>query len=174
MSGVRKKAGQLLYRAIGVHLPSSADRHFGRGARAFRSFCAGLIFDECGYCVNIEKGALFPSCMSIGDRSSIGINSRINGAVRIGNDVMMGPEVMIYTRNHRSDRTDVPMIRQGVTEEKEVVIEDDVWIGARAIILPGVLVGKGSIVAAGAVVAKDVPRYSIVGGVPARVIRSRR
>jgi maltose O-acetyltransferase len=123
--------------------------------------------------VNIEKGALFPSRMSIGDRSSIGIDSRINGMVQIGCDVMMGPQVLIYTRNHCIDCTEVPMINQGVTEESPVVIEDDVWIGARVIILPGVRIGKGSIIAAGAVVSKDVPPYSIVGGVPAKVIKYR-
>jgi len=80
---------------------------------------------------------------------------------------------MIYTSNHRFDRTDIPMIDQGNTEPKAVVIEDDVWIAARAIILPGVRIGKGAVIAAGAVVTKDVPPYTVVGGIPARKIKSR-
>jgi len=86
---------------------------------------------------------------------------------------MMGPDVMIYTQNHRFDRIDIPMIEQGNTEPKPVVIEDDVWIAARSIILPGVTIGKGAVIAAGAVVTKDVPPYTVVGGVPARKIKLR-
>lgn len=86
---------------------------------------------------------------------------------------MMGTDVTIITRNHRFDRTDIPMMEQGFEEERPVYIGNDVWIGDRALILPGVHVGDGSIITAGAVVTKDVPPYSIVGGVPARKIRNR-
>ena len=86
---------------------------------------------------------------------------------------MMGTDVTIITRNHRFDRTDIPMMEQGFEEERPVYIGNDVWIGDRALILPGVHVGDGSIIAAGAVVTKDVPPYSIVAGVPARKIRDR-
>ena len=86
---------------------------------------------------------------------------------------MMGTDVTIITRNHRFDRTDIPMMEQGFEEERPVYIGNDVWIGDRALILPGVHIGDGSIIAAGAVVTKDVPPYSIVAGVPARKIRDR-
>ena len=86
---------------------------------------------------------------------------------------MMGTDVTIITRNHRFDRTDIPMMEQGFEEERPVYIGNDVWIGDRALILPGVHVGDGSIIAAGAVVTKDVPPHSIVAGVPARKIRER-
>jgi maltose O-acetyltransferase len=86
---------------------------------------------------------------------------------------MMGPEVVIHTRNHRHDRVDIPMCQQGYDEEKPVKIEDDVWLCERAIILPGVTIGKGSIVGAGAVVSKDVPPFSVVVGNPALVIKTR-
>ena len=85
----------------------------------------------------------------------------------------MGTDVTIITRNHRFDRTDIPMMEQGFEEERPVYIGNDVWIGDRALILPGVHIGDGSIIAAGAVVTKDVPPYSIVAGVPARKIRDR-
>lgn len=85
----------------------------------------------------------------------------------------MGTDVIIITRNHRFDRTDIPMMEQGFEEERPVYIGNDVWIGDRVLILPGVHIGDGSIIAAGAVVTKDVPPYSIVAGVPARKIRDR-
>ena len=123
--------------------------------------------------MNIEKHAHFTPGLSIGDNSGVGIRCEVNGPVTIGANVMMGPEVVIYTQTHKYDRTDIPMCEQGSTEPCEVVIEDDVWLGRRAIIMPGVRIGKGSIIGAGAVVTKDVPPYSVVGGVPARVIRTR-
>ncbi len=86
---------------------------------------------------------------------------------------MMGPEVMIFTSNHRFDRIDIPMICQEREEPKKVVIGDDVWIGARVIILSGVRVGNGVVIGAGSVVTHDVPDYAVVCGVPAKVIRYR-
>ncbi len=112
--------------------------------------------------------------ISIGDDSSIGERARVLGKITIGKGVMMGEEVIIMTQNHKFDRTDIPMCQQGFQKEEPVIIEDDVWIGARVLILPGVKVGKGSILAAGAVVTKDVPEYTIVGGNPARVIKMRK
>ncbi len=86
---------------------------------------------------------------------------------------MMGPEVIVLTQHHKFDRLDIPMRQQGHKPYEPVIIGDDVWIGIRAIILPGVKIGKGAIIGAGAVVTKDVPEYAIVGGVPARVIKLR-
>ena len=86
----------------------------------------------------------------------------------------IGEELKVVTQNHRSDRTDIPMQQQGMAEEKEVVIGDDVWIGHRVILLPGVHIGNGSIIGAGAVVTRDIPDYSVAVGVPARVIRNRK
>ena len=124
--------------------------------------------------VNIEKCAVFPSCVELGDFSGIGVRAQISGKVTIGKNVMMGPDVCIYARNHAYDRLDIPMNRQGFAPEQPIVIGDDVWIGARVIILPGVKVGTGSIVGAGAVVTKDVPDYAVVGGNPAHVIKMRK
>lgn len=128
---------------------------------------------SCGKSVNIEQGATFSPKATLGDYSGIGINAHINGTCHIGNYVMMGTDVTIITRNHRHDRTDIPMMQQGFEEEKPVIIGDDVWIGDKVTILPGVHVGKGSILAAGAVVTKDVPDYTVVAGVPAKVIQRR-
>lgn len=86
---------------------------------------------------------------------------------------MMGPRVTILALNHEFSSVDVPMIRQGHAAPKPVIIGNDVWIGAQAIILPGVTVGDGAIVGAGAVVAKPVAPFTIVAGNPARVIGQR-
>lgn len=123
--------------------------------------------------VNIEKGAMITSLMEIGDRSGVGINAQMHGQIIIGKDVMMGPECIIYTTNHKFDRTDVPMRLQGFSEQRPVSIEDDVWIGGRVTILPGVHIGRGAIIGAGAVVTKDVPEFAIVGGNPAKILKYR-
>lgn len=129
---------------------------------------------HCGKKVNIEKNAYFSPKVSLGDYSGIGVNAKIYGRCRIGNYVMMGEDCTIITRNHKYDRTDIPMMEQGFDEERPVEIGDDVWIGDRVTILPGVHIGTGCVVGAGTVVTKDLPPYSIAAGVPARVIRSRR
>lgn len=95
------------------------------------------------------------------------------GEVRIGNDVRIASHVMIIGANHRFDDVDKPIAKQGIVR-KSVVIEDDVWIAGRVNILAGVTVGRGSVVAAGAVVTHDVPPYSVVAGVPAKVIKQRK
>lgn len=86
---------------------------------------------------------------------------------------MMGTDVVVITKNHAFNQTDIPMMQQGFEDERPVIIGNDVWIGDRVIILPGVHIGDGAIIAAGAVVTKDVPAYAIVGGVPAKLIRMR-
>lgn len=117
--------------------------------------------------------------ISNGTNLSIGEHTRINedvfmqGEIVIGNYVMIAPKVSIYTRTHVFEKVDVPMLLQGDTETKAVVIEDDVWIGINAVILPGITIGKGAIIGANAVVTTNVKAYTIVGGVPAKFIRNR-
>jgi acetyltransferase-like isoleucine patch superfamily enzyme len=120
--------------------------------------------------VNIEPYAEIDESLSIGDNSGIGKRSRIGISVHIGNNVLMGPECFIYTNNHRFDRAQLKYI--GQTPAEPVIIEDDVWIGARVTILPGVIVGKGSTLGASAVVSNSVPPYSVAIGNPARVSKS--
>ena len=112
----------------------------------------------------------------IGARSAVGRYSEIgceDVEVRIGDCVRIAPQVWIGTGNHLHDDLDRPIMDQGV-QHLHVTIEDDVWLGTRVVVLPGVTIGEGSVVAAGAVVAKDVPPYVVVGGVPARVLKDRR
>ena len=110
--------------------------------------------------------------LSIGIECQINENIFIQGA-KIGDHVMIAPNAAILTSTHNFNRTDIPMIHQGAEKNLIPEIGDDVWIGRNVIVLPGVKIGKGSIVAAGAVVTKDVEEYSIMGGVPAKLIRKR-
>ncbi len=113
-----------------------------------------------------------------GDKVEFGYGCRINENVylekcTIGNDVMIAPNTCILSRMHEHSRVDLPMSLQGYKAEQRVYVKDDVWIGRNCIIMPGVTVGESSIVAAGSVVTKDVPPFTIVAGVPAKVIRQR-
>jgi maltose O-acetyltransferase len=162
----------LLFYPFARNLPISYNR-FGKISSAIRYFLASHYIKKCGKNVNFEKGALFGYNLEIGDNSGVGINSQISRGVKIGKNVMMAPEVVILTSNHSYDKTDIPMIFQGSHGLKEVVIEDDVWIGHRTIILPGVTLHKGTIVGAGSVVTKSFPNFSIIAGNPAKLIKSR-
>lgn len=89
----------------------------------------------------------------------------------IGDDVLIGSGVHFYAANHSFERTDIPIASQGHEKAEDIVVEDDVWIGAGAIILPGVRIGRHSVVAGGSVVTKSVPPFTVYGGVPARKLR---
>ena len=110
----------------------------------------------------------------VGDNSNIGRYNYVGcaGFFRIGKNVMIGPRVSFYAENHNFSSTDIPMKNQGVTRTP-IIVEDDCWIASGSIILAGVTVVSGSIVAAGSIVDPNVPPYSVVAGVPAKVIRTR-
>lgn len=117
---------------------------------------------------------LSPEGISIGDFVCINHGSVLggHGSLTIGNHVNIGPNVSVITANHRFNAFHQPMSQQGVTPAA-VVIEDDVWIGANVVVLPGKRIGRGAIVGANAVVTHDVEPFAIVGGVPARLLKYR-
>ena len=105
--------------------------------------------------------------------SFINIRCNIGPKVTLGRYVMLAPEVAVAGADHRFDIPGKPILFSGRAVLPETIIEDDVWIGYRAILMAGVRIGRGAIVAAGAVVTRDVPPYEIHGGVPARRIGER-
>ena len=167
----------LIYKTCLVWLPSTDNSlPVSKVIRKIRGRVAANCFDKHGRNINIEKGANFGkgNGIEIGDNSGIGVNCHVRGPLEIGKDVMMGPDCMVMTSSHNTSQTDIPMCQQGFHSKRKVTICDDVWIGARVIILPGVTIGKGAIIGAGAVVTKDVPEYAVVAGVPAKVIKYRK
>lgn len=167
---IRKKMAYVCYQLFASWLPRSQRSSV---AKHLRVVFARMVLKNCGKSVNIEQNAYFTPEVSLGDYSGIGVACEIYGPVTIGNNVMMGPECVIYTNGHRHDRTDIPMIEQGLTEVEPVSIGDDTWLGRRVMIMPGVRIGRGCVIAAGAVVTKDIPEYSVAGGVPAKVLKKR-
>ena len=142
--------------------------------RALRGWMVRHFIASCGAGVSIGRKSFIHKHVTLGDGSGVGYGCHLNGPVHVGNNVMMGPWVLVYTQNHRLDRTDIPMRQQGMGDIRPVTIEDDVWIGARVILLPGDTVGKGSVIGAGAVVSRDIPPYSVAVGNPCRVVRTRK
>jgi len=111
--------------------------------------------------------------VNIGKHCHINEHVFIQGAI-IGDFVMIAPHATLLSSRHNYARLDIPLILQGAENNIPPVIENNVWIGRNAIIMPGVHIGTGSIVAAGAIVTKDVIPWSIVGGAPANLIRMRK
>lgn len=116
-------------------------------------------------CINNAVGDVM-----IGDHTRIGLHNTIIGPVTIGNHVNLAQGITVTALNHNFSDAEKRIDEQGVNTTP-VVIGDDIWIGANAVILPGVTIGSHSVVAAGSVVTKDVPPHSLVAGVPAKIIR---
>lgn len=163
---ILRSAATLLFH-VSRYLPGSSRTAFGCRVRV--SLLRKLA-KSCGRDINVLAYADIgnPQNLVIGDNSAIGLGCYLSclDKVTIGSRVLMGPGVMIYTSNHVWNPEAKTYFRQGETLA-QVTIGDDAWIGARAIILPGVVIGKGCTVAAGAVVTRSTADYSTVGGIPA-------
>lgn len=137
---------------------------------------------KCGKNCTIGRGcALNYRNISLGNNVSIGNNAMFmctRAQIKIGDNVMFGPHVFMITGGHRMDLIGRFMTSVGNDEklpenDRDIIIEGDNWIGANSIILKGVNIGRGSVIATGAIVTKDVPGYAIVGGTPAKLIKMR-
>lgn len=172
MNKIKRMTGKLLYHLIGKRMPLSGAK-VSFGARRFRQFCAHLMLEDCGKWVNIDRNVSFAYDLKLGHGAGIGANCQIPSGVTIGKQGMIGIDVLMFTNEHRHDDISVPMGLQGRTEIEPIVIGDDVWIGSRSLIMKGVHIGNGAIIAAGSVVTRDVPPYEIWGGNPAHFLKSR-
>lgn len=159
-----------------IRLLAPLYQHRGRGSKIYgsvrmdtppyRKFSLGKrSVVESFSCINNAVGDVV-----IGDYTRIGIHNTIIGPVTIGSHVNLAQGITVTALNHNFKNTNERIDLQGVTT-KQVVINNDVWIGANAVILPGVTIGRHAVVAAGAVVTTDVPENTVVGGVPAKIIK---
>ena len=127
--------------------------------------------------LNCKIYACETSFVEIGENASFNSNVMINargiGKIIIGKNVLIGPNVVIRSNNHKYEDLNRPIIDQGMAKG-EIIIENNVWISSNCVILPNCTIGEGSIVAAGAVVTKDIEPYTIAGGIPAKKIGVRR
>lgn len=176
MSKIKRIIGLLVYYGFAQYLPSSYAPVIGVLSNKIRILCAKMIFKRCGKISTIDRKAYFGtgSNIEIGDYSGIGANCVVPNNTIIGKYVMMAPEVHIVMNNHDTSDVNTPMCFQGAEPSGPAIIGNDVWIGARVMIMPGRVIGNGSILAAGSIVTKNVEEYSIVGGNPAKLIRKRK
>jgi len=137
-------------------------------------------FARCGKNVWFDPSGFYSyENIYVGDDVTLGYGPFLLASlakIRIGSKVMFGPQVVVVAGNHNTGELGRFMFdvhEKRADDDRDIVIDDDVWVGSRAVILNGVTIGRGSIVAAGAVVTKDVLPYSIVGGVPAKAISFR-
>ena len=174
-----RKFWLVLYYGFARHLPKSNRLVFGKFGKWLRGKCARHLFAEC-FCddINVEQGAYFGN----------GKNFHVLGNTDLGKDfichgrivtmhgqLMMAEDVLFQGGGHKFDNPDVPIGAEGNYPDTPLEIMEDVWIGARVIVLPGCKrIGAHSIIGAGAVVTHDVPDYAIVAGNPARIIRMRK
>lgn len=169
----------VLYYGIAKHLPKSTVPGIGKIGRWLRGKCARHLFAECK-CddINIEQGAYFgngKNFHALGN-TTLGKDFVCHGRiVTIHGYLMMAEDVLFQGGGHKYDNPDLMIGAEGELPDTPLEICEDVWIGARVIVLPGCKkIGAHSIIGAGAVVTKDVPEYAIVGGNPAKVIRMRK
>jgi len=147
--------GSKIYHSVRMDTPPYRRFSLGRHS-VVESFC----------CINNAVGDVV-----IGDHTRIGIHNTVIGPVTIGSHVNLAQGITVTALNHNYKETGKRIDQQGVSTNP-VVIGDDVWIGANAVILPGVTLGNHCVIAAGAVVTKDVPPHSLVAGVPAKIIKT--
>ena len=159
-----------------IRLLAPLYQHRGRGSKIYHSvrmdtppyrrFSLGdhsVVESFC--CINNAVGDVM-----IGDHTRVGIHNTIIGPVSIGNHVNLAQGITVTALNHNFSDPDKLIDEQGISTAA-VHIGDDVWIGANAVVLPGVTIGNHSVVAAGAIVTKDVPQGSLVAGVPAKILK---
>lgn len=175
---MKRKLLVFIYYHLIQYLPTNNTR-LGRltFSKQIRYWICKRIFKKIGKNVNVQRKASFGDGrnVEIGDNSGIGINANVPNNIKIGNDVMIGPNFFVFHRNHCFDSTEIPMLRQGYKSDyPPTVIEDDVWIGQNVTVTPGRHISKGSVIGACCFLCKDFPSYSVIGGNPSKLIKTRK
>ena len=152
-----KKAGENLKIAENVKIMQPELVSIGDNVE----FYYGVYIQPCGKEVTIGSGTHF---------APYGV---LYGPLEVGENCAIAAHVVLASVQHTHIDVDTPFVKQPV-DQRKITIEDNVWIGANAVITPGITIGTGSIIGAGAVVTKDVEPYSVMGGVPAKLIRKRK
>ena len=151
---LKRGKGSVIYRSVRKDLPP------------FNKFSLGKYsVVEDFSCLNNAVGDLI-----IGDYTRVGLRNTVIGPAKIGSNVNLAQNITVTGLNHNFEDVSIPIDQQGVSTLL-VTIEDDVWVGANAVILPGVTIGKHCVVAAGSVVSQSIPPYSVCAGVPARILK---
>ena len=161
----------MVHQVAGTTVPASGPRVQDlplrpHGHPPYRRFSLGQkSVIESYSCINNAVGDVV-----IGDHTRIGLHNTIIGPVTIGSHVNLAQGITVTALNHNFEAPERRIDEQGVSTQ-QVTIGDDIWIGANAVVLPGVTIGNHCVIAAGAVVTKDVPPHSLVAGVPAKIIK---
>ena len=161
----------LIYYLLAIYLPSNQVPYIGKMGN-LRSFLFRRCIKKAGTNIKVNQGVIFSTDIEVGNNVTFNENVRIRRGTKFGSDIEVAPGVNFITESHKISKTSLPINKQG-SEFKEIIIEDDVWIGTNAIILAGVKLSKGTVVGANAVVTKSHPPFSVITGVPARQVRSR-
>ena len=164
-----------IYYGLLQHFPHSNVPFLGRISQLLRYYIVRNLVTHSNGFFNVHKKANFcwGQSIKIGNNSDLGANCWIRADLDIGDNVMMAKDCIIYGRNHHFESLDIPIIYQGMNNYKKIIISDNVWIGARVTILPGVKIGEGVVIGAGSVVTRDILDNSIVAGNPAKIIGKR-
>jgi len=164
-----------IYYAMLYHLPASQLPVVGCLSRRLRYAVCRRLFRKCGHNVNIDRKVFFGTGkdIEIDDNSGIGMESYVPDNICIGRHVIIGPHLYVLAKNHNYDRLDVPIGEQGYKLYPPTVIEDNVWIGRNVSMTPGRHVKKGTIIGMNTLLTKDFPPYSIVGGNPGKLLKTR-
>lgn len=167
----KRKVFYVLYNMFAKQLPRTY-MPYSLGSKYIRYFMVKNFINKCGKNVKIQTGVMLSPFIEIGDNCEINENVRIRANISIGDDVLIAPNVQLISINHEYKNKNISINKQGEIEGY-IKIQNDVWIGTSAIILPNVILHKGSIIAAGAIVTKDVLEGTVVAGNPAKKIKNR-
>ena len=175
MNRISQNIRLLVYYLLLRWLPNR-NAHGGAIYDNLRYWCCRLLFRKCGYPVQIQHYAHFGKGdkISIGNNSDLGTNCFVVGEVNIGNNVKMAFDIFITSMNRNFSKTDRTIWADGNRPIAPVTIHDDVFLGARSIVLAGVTIGEHVVVGAGSVVSKDVPSWCVVAGNPAQIVKWRK